>query len=204
MPDHSLSSAATIAEQRAAACRALLVAVRAIDDAEGLNESSLGRIKQMVVALSQRSELFPDADFAEPRAAGRFHSLDETTDREYGLYFSVFRPGKESGPHLHGVWCVTVGLTGQEVNRFYTREGDGRGPGQNKLRQIGECIVAPGKPMAMLHGGIHSTRTLDDGVSRMIHLYGQRFENFPGIDCYNADNDSWRKIPAKKKTLAEA
>jgi predicted metal-dependent enzyme (double-stranded beta helix superfamily) len=193
-----------IAAKRQAACAALLQRVREINGSGPMRAGALEKVKGLLSDFAvQGSDLFPETEFALPNAHGRNYPLIEAADDGYGLYLLVSRPGKESAPHDHGIWCATAGLEGIELQRYYRRTDDGRKPGFATVEQIGEMTIAQGKAMVMQDHDIHSTIVTGNQVSRAIGLYGYALTRFPAVIYYHPQFNSCRTLPSRRSETAE-
>jgi predicted metal-dependent enzyme (double-stranded beta helix superfamily) len=188
----------SLADARAAACAALIREARAITDAEGVTPAALARVKERLIALAALAELFAPRDFPLPEAHGRSTALDIGDDDGFGLYLTVGLPGKEAGPHDHGIWCVNAGVSGTELHRFFRRTDDGSQPGRATLEEISAVEVGPGTGMAMADHDIHSTVVTGDAPAYALALYGYALDRFPSVIWYNRAFGTARAIPSKR------
>ena len=86
----------TVMDQRAAAVAATIAAIRGIEAELGVTPAALDRIRETLIALATRTELFPDASFPIPAGAvGRAYRLAEDPDHRFALYASAGSPGRE-------------------------------------------------------------------------------------------------------------
>src|ERR1700741_421331 len=121
----------TLQEQRARAVGDLIGRVRAIESKEGVSRASLDRIKAELIALASRSELFPEAHFANvPGRTGTIYHLAEDPDGRFALSGSAGVPGKAQPPHNHTTWASIAGVYGDEHNVFYERIDGGETAGE--------------------------------------------------------------------------
>ena len=86
-------------------------------------------------------------------------------------------PGKATLPHNHETWAIIVAVEGQELNRVYRREDDGRDPGRASLVLEREVVVQPGTPVAFLGEDLHGIRVEGDSPTLHFHLYGRPLES---------------------------
>jgi predicted metal-dependent enzyme (double-stranded beta helix superfamily) len=185
------------AAHRASACHALLARIQEIERAtQGAPFPSPAVLAELLSFVEQHRGLFPEEDFPSPRAHGRFHPLIEAGDAPYGLYYGVTRPGKEAAPHDHGIWCATVAFSGAEVNRFWDRTDDGTSETSATIAEIRSVTVEPGCGMFMQDHSIHSTLTIGDSESRLLHLYARPFDQFPPVVFYHPNLGTRRRLPA--------
>jgi predicted metal-dependent enzyme (double-stranded beta helix superfamily) len=189
---------ARIVDRRARACADLLRHVHAITDREGITPSALHAIKLKLVALANRTALFPRADFAMPDAQGRTHPLLIEDHDGHGLYLTINLPGKEAAPHDHGIWCVNAAIEGRERHVFYRRTDDGSAAGQAAVVTVGEVMVEPGNGMAMADHDIHGTKVLGREPSIGLALYGYALARFPAVVWYHPEFGSTRASPSRR------
>lgn len=171
----------TISEERRAAVAGALREVRAIAEGGPVDRDALARMKQPLIALARRKELFPEAHFPGP-AAGEDDSLyllSEDDDRRFALY--VYRPGptKRTPPHNHTTWAIVIGVDGVEQNTVYRRVDDGSVPGHAEVVPVEEIAVGPGQAVAYLPDDIHSIRIPGDRPILHLHMYGRSLLDLP-------------------------
>jgi len=171
----------TIQEQRALAVADLIGKVRAIDAGRGMTRASLEPVKQELIALASRAELFPPAHFANyPGRTGTIYHLAEDADGCYALYGSAGVPGKAQPPHNHTTWASIAGVYGDEHNVFYERTDAGETPGEGRLKKTDELTIQRGNACAMLPDDFHTIEVLGESESLHLHLYGKTLEDLPG------------------------
>ena len=116
-------------EERAQAIGRTVARIRAIEAEQGVSPATLDQIKQVLLELAGRRELFPLADFPMPPAGAErnnaLYRLSEDPDHRYALYAQVSRGGTDTPAHNHTTWAVIVGLQGEELNRLYDHDGQG-------------------------------------------------------------------------------
>lgn len=182
---------------RERASKDLVRRARAIELKHGGSRQALEEIRELMIDfLREHEELFDPRDFELPVAYGRFFKLVEGGEAPYGLYLSVTMPGKEAAPHIHGVWCVTVGVAGREVNHYWRRTDDASVPGQAALSYLRGVDVVAGSGMTLAADEIHSTETLGDEPSWMLHLYERPFAEFPSLLFFQPERGTVRRLPA--------
>jgi predicted metal-dependent enzyme (double-stranded beta helix superfamily) len=190
--------AVTTADRRARACASLLRHVHAITDKEGITPSALHALKLKLVALANRTELFPLSDFAMPVAQGRNHPLLVEENDGHGLYLTINMPGKEAAPHDHGIWCVNAAISGRERHVFYRRTDNAAVAGRAEVIQVGEVMVAPGNGMAMADHDIHATEVVGREPAVGLALYGYALARFPAVVWYHPAFGSTRAGPSRR------
>ncbi len=174
------AQAGTRPERRAQAVAETVGRIRGIEAEEGVSPESLAHVREALLALAARGELFPPKDFPlGPGGADRIYRLSEDPDRRFGLYMSAAAPGKETPPHNHTTWAVIVGLRGKEHNRFYERVDDGSEPGKGEVRQVGTVTVEPGSGVCLMPDDIHSIHLEGTPPTLNFHMYGVGLENLP-------------------------
>ena len=118
------------------------------------------RIKERLLLLAERGELFRDEDFPPPDSpqSSVSYRIAQNDDDELALYVQCVADGTSAPPHEHTTWAVIVGLRGQELNRLY---GPCAGGGEPQVQH--EVVVERGSGVAMLGDDVHS-----------IHIEGAR------------------------------
>ena len=164
--------------------------IRAIERRDGVNRESLEKIKQRLIRLA-RPDLFPASDFPPPAPGGKLKSclyrVAEDPDHRFALYVNASLGGHSTPAHNHTTWAVIVGVTGEELNRFYDRTVDGP-------RQNGEYVVKQGTGVCFMPEDLHSIHIQAPLVN--FHMYGLALDHLPGREYYKADEKSWKKFPA--------
>src|ERR1019366_1206322 len=188
----------TVADNRARACAKLLADVHAITAREGITPSALHAIKLKLVALANKKDLFPMADFEMPVAQGLNHPLLVEENDGHGLYLTINMPGKEAAPHDHGIWCVNAAISGRERHEFFRRTDDTGKPGHATVVKVGEVIVEPGNGMAMADHDIHSTEVVGGEPAIGLALYGYALARFPSVAWYHEEFSSTRASPSRR------
>ena len=157
-----------------------------------MTRTSLEKIRDRLIRLAARSELFPASDFPPPAPGGKLKSClyraAEDDDHRFALYVNASLGGYGTPAHNHTTWAVIVGVTGEELNRFYERlpEGPPRENGQFVVRQgTGVCFMPED-----LHS-IHIERALHN-----FHMYGLALDQLHRREYYKADENAWRVFPA--------
>src|SRR6185503_16481095 len=99
--------------------------VRAIERAGGVTRESLDKIKQRLMRLAARQDLFTAGDFPPPKPGDKRNSclyrVAEDADHRYSLYVNSSDCNYGTPAHNHTTWAVIVGVSGEELNRFYDR-----------------------------------------------------------------------------------
>ena len=193
-----------VADKRKRASAKLMADVHAIVAKEGPTPSALHAIKLKLVALANKAELFPLADFEMPVAQGRNHPLLVEDKDGFGLYLTIAMPGKEAAPHDHGIWCVSAAVSGRERHDYYRRTDDGAKPGKATVEKVGEVIIEPGRGTAMADHDIHATTVLGDEPAVGLSLYGYALARFPSVAWYHPEYASMRATPSRRHAAAAA
>ena len=166
--------------------------VRKIEAAEGVTRESLQHIKQRLARLAAHKELFTAADYPPPAAGGKLKSclyrVAEDPDHRFALYVNASLGGHNTPAHNHTTWAVIVGITGEELNRFYDRAEDGG------VREKGEFVVKQGSGVAFLPDDLHSIHIKAPLLN--FHMYGLGLDHLHRREYYKADERAWRIFPA--------
>jgi predicted metal-dependent enzyme (double-stranded beta helix superfamily) len=164
--------------------------VRTIEKRDGVNRESLEKIKQRLIRLA-RPELFPASDFPPPPAGGRLKSclyrVAEDDDHRFALYVNSSLGGHGTPAHNHTTWAVIVGVTGEELNRFYDRV-------EGKPVEKGQYVVKQGTGVCFLPEDLHSIHIQAPLVN--FHMYGLGLDQLHKREFYKADEGAWRIFPA--------
>jgi len=180
-------------------CRAIadtVAQVRRIEAEHGVNRDSLDRIREALLALGARRELFPIEDFPlPPEGAPRnnaLYRLSEDPDHRFALYAHVSRGGTNTPAHDHSTWAVIAGLQGEEVNRLYDHDGQGG------VAQRGTCIVGTGTGITFMPEDLHSIHTGPGELVLNFHMYGLALEQLHRRRYYKPLTREWAHFPASE------
>ena len=164
--------------------------VRAIEAREGVNRQSLEKIKQRLIRLAGRTDLFTAADFPPPEPGSKRNSclyrVSEDPDHRFALYANSSLGGYGTPAHNHTTWAVIVGVTGDELNRFYDRAAEG-------VSVKGEFVVRQGTGVAFMPDDLHSIHI--DAPLLNFHMYGLALEQLARREYYKADEHVWKVFP---------
>ena len=185
-----------MSERNRAAERAAAVADAMDDIAEidahgrehgGIDRAGAERIRERLLLLAERGELFGDDDFAPPDSSQSSVSyrIAQNDDDELALYVQCVSDGTSAPPHEHQTWAVIVGLRGQELNRMY---GPCAGGGEPQVQH--EVVVERGSGVAMLGDDVHSIHI--EGAATNFHCYGLALERLSGRRFWHARSGEWR------------
>src|SRR5260370_37903388 len=104
-------------DERAAAVGSAVEQIKRLEAVGGVTRAALERIKAVVTALAERTELFPPEHFPIPEGSqGAIYRLFEEHGRRFALYASAGSAGKAQPPHNHTTWAVISGIYGDEHN----------------------------------------------------------------------------------------
>lgn len=180
------------AKERTLEIAAAVTDVRNIEAAAGVTREALERIKQRLIRLASRTDLFTAADFPPPEPGGKLESclyrLAEDEDHRFALYANASLGGYGTPAHNHTTWAVIVGVTGEELNRLYERSADGG------VREKDSCVVRQGSGVAFLPDDLHSIHI--DAPLLNFHMYGLALEQLHRREFYAAREGAWRIFPA--------
>jgi predicted metal-dependent enzyme (double-stranded beta helix superfamily) len=164
--------------------------VRALEERHGVTLESLEKIKQRLVRLAARQDLFPSSDFPPPAPGGKLKSclyrVAEDADHRFALYVNASLGGHSSPAHNHTTWAVIVGVTGEELNRFYDRTAEGP-------REKGQFVVKQGTGVCFMPEDLHSIHIHAPLVN--FHMYGLGLDHLHKREFYKADEGVWRVFP---------
>jgi len=165
--------------------------VRAIEARDGVTRDSLEKIKQRLMRLAAQRELFTAADFPPPQAGSKRNSclyrISEDEDHRFALYANSSLGNYGTPAHNHKPsWAVIVGVSGEELNRFYDRAAVG-------VRQKGESIVKQGTGVAFMPEDLHSIHIEAPVVN--FHMYGLALEQLFHREYFDAKSGAWKIFP---------
>jgi predicted metal-dependent enzyme (double-stranded beta helix superfamily) len=179
------------AAARRAEVAAAVADVREIEQREGVTRQSLDRIKERLTRLASRKDLFTDKDFPPPAAGGKLKSclyrVAEDADHRFALYVNASLGGHNTPAHNHTTWAVIVGVTGEELNRFYDRDGSG-------VREKGQAVVKQGTGVCFLPEDLHSIHIQAPLIN--FHMYGLGLDQLHSREYYKAEEGIWKIFPA--------
>ena len=161
-------------------------------EADGVTEGNLARIRDALMQLAARENLFPSAEFPPPadgeKGANRY-LLQEDEGGRFALYLNALNPGNETKPHDHTTWAVVVAVDGQELNRVYRRLDDGRDPQRCEVVEDHQVMVEPGTGICLMPDAIHSIHTTGDRPTRHLHMYGLALDRLDDRKAYSLDGE---------------
>ena len=188
----------TLASERNAAIAGTVARIRRLEKDPGITCTGVEAIREALLELAAREELFPPETFlhSDPATAPslRLYRLSEDPDHRFALYANVSGGVVvDSPPHNHATWAVVVGMRGEETNRFYKRTDDGG------IEQVGEVCVSRGTGVAMLPDDLHSIHIRGDEPVLNFHMYGRGLEQLHERRYFDATDRSWLPLPALRE-----
>ena len=177
--------------ERASAIKEAVADIRAIEAEQGVTKEALERMKARLIKLAARTDLFTPADYPAPPAdserTSTLYRIAEDDHHRFALYANSARGGVRSPAHNHTVWAVIVGISGDELNRFYQRAPDG-------VRETGSAIVRQGTGVAFLPDDLHSIHI--DAPALNLHMYGKGLEQLHRREYWKDEEKRWKVFPA--------
>jgi predicted metal-dependent enzyme (double-stranded beta helix superfamily) len=179
------------ASERRKAIEAAVADIRGIEKREGVTRASLQNIKARLMKLAARSDLFDPKDYPPPEPGQKLRSclyrLSEDADHRFALYANASLGGYGSPAHNHTTWAVIVGVTGEELNKFYERAGGG-------VQEKGRDVVRRGTGVAFLPEDLHSIHI--EAPLLNFHMYGLALEQLHRREFYKEKEARWDVFPA--------
>ena len=164
--------------------------VRAIERAGGVTRETLEKIKQRLIGLAARQELFTARDYAPPEPGGKRNSclyrVSEDPDHRFALYVNSSFGNYGTPAHNHTTWAVIVGVSGEELNRFYDRVDGG-------VREKGSAVVKQGTGVGFMPEDLHSIHISAPLIN--FHMYGLALEELHHREYYKAEERAWKVFP---------
>lgn len=177
--------------ERAKEIGAAVADVRAIERADGVTRPALERMKARLMRLAARTDLFTAADYPPPKPGDKRNSclyrIAEDDDHRFALYVNSSLGGYGTPAHNHTTWAVIVGVTGEELNKFYERTPEGG------VAETGQAIVRQGSGVSFLPDDLHSIH-----IERPLlnfHMYGLALEQLHRREYYKAEEKRWCVFP---------
>jgi predicted metal-dependent enzyme (double-stranded beta helix superfamily) len=178
------------ARERRQAIEAAVADIRDIEQREGVTRASLENIKARLIRLAARRDLFDPADYPAPQPGGKMRSclyrLSEDADHRFALYANASLGGYGTPAHNHTTWAVIVGVTGEELNKFYDRSAGG-------VREKGRDVVRQGTGVAFLPEDLHSIHI--EAPLLNFHMYGLALEQLHKREFYEEKEGRWDVFP---------
>ncbi len=164
--------------------------VRAIERADGVTPDGLEKIKRRLFRLAARQDLFTAGDYLPPEPGGKRNSclyrVSEDPDHRFALYVNSSFGNYGTPAHNHTTWAVIVGVSGEELNRFYERAEGG-------VRQTGSAVVKQGTGVAFMPEDLHSIHISAPLIN--FHMYGLALEELHHREYYKAEERAWKVFP---------
>jgi predicted metal-dependent enzyme (double-stranded beta helix superfamily) len=177
--------------ERRKAIEAAVADIRAIEKREGVTRASLENIKARLIKLAARTDLFDPKDYPPPAAGQKLRSclyrLSEDADHRFALYANASIGGYGTPAHNHTTWAVIVGVTGEELNKFYDRAGGG-------VKEKGRDVVRQGTGVAFMPEDLHSIHI--EAPLLNFHMYGLALEQLGKREFYKEKEGRWEVFPA--------
>ncbi|MFD0859051.1 cysteine dioxygenase family protein [Roseovarius aquimarinus] len=189
------------ATARKDAVRDFIAEARAIAAEGEMDRTRLDRIKERLMEIAARTELWGEAEFPAP-------SREEKQNRYFiagdpsglTLYLNVMQPGKVIPPHNHTVFACIAAVEGAEQNKVYERVDDGSVPGKAELKLREQVDLRPGTALAMMPDDIHSVVIEGTEIIRHLHFYGQPLESLDRRISYDLDAGTCKVMDIGAKT----
>jgi predicted metal-dependent enzyme (double-stranded beta helix superfamily) len=164
--------------------------VRQIEKKDGVTRASLEKIKQRLMRLAARQELFTAADYPPPQPGSKRNSclyrVAEDADHRFALYVNSSDGNYGTPAHNHTTWAVIVGVSGEELNRFYDRVDSG-------VREKGNAVVKQGTGVAFMPEDLHSIHIQAPLIN--FHMYGLALEELHHREYYKTEERAWKVFP---------
>jgi len=179
------------ANERRSAIEAAVADIREIEKRDGVTRQSLEKIKQRLLQLAARTDLFDPNDYPPPAPGQKLRSclyrLSEDADHRFALYANASLGGYGTPAHNHTTWAVIVGVTGAELNKFYERTAEG-------IRENGRDVVCHGAGVAFMPEDLHSIHI--EAPLLNFHMYGLALEQLHRREFYEEKERRWEVFPA--------
>jgi predicted metal-dependent enzyme (double-stranded beta helix superfamily) len=139
----------------------------------------------------QRQDLFTAREFPPPEPGGKRNSclyrVSEDADHRFALYVNSSFGNYGTPAHNHTTWAVIVGVSGEELNRFYERFKRG-------VRETGSAVVKQGTGVAFMPDDLHSIHIAAPLIN--FHMYGLALEQLHLREYFKADERARKVFPA--------
>ena len=164
--------------------------VRRIEREDGVTRASLEKIKQRLMRLAARQDLFTAGDYPPPKPGDKRNSclyrVAEDADHRFALYVNSSDGNYGTPAHNHTTWAVIVGVSGEELNRFYDRAETG-------VREKGTAVVKQGTGVAFMPDDLHSIHIQAPLIN--FHMYGLALEELKRREYYKPEERAWKVFP---------
>ena len=125
-----------------------------------------------------------------PEPGGKRNSclyrVAEDPDHRFALYVNSSFGNYGTPAHNHTTWAVIVGVTGEELNRFYDRR-DGR------PIEKSQYVVKQGTGVCFMPEDLHSIHIAAPLIN--FHMYGLALEQLHNREYYKAEERAWKVFP---------
>jgi len=179
-------------DERSAVVAQTMDDIRTIEAESGAGRETVEQIRDRLLALASRHDLFSLDVFPPPseseKSRGWLYRIAQDPDDRYALYVNSSRGNVSTPAHNHTTWAVVVGREGQELNKFYEHSADGG------VKQIDEYMVEDGTGVAMVGDDLHSIHI--DGPALNFHCYGLALERLDERQYYDPKGAEWKVFPA--------
>lgn len=180
------------AQERAREIAAAVADIRSVEQRDGVTRASLAKIRERLIRLAARTDLFDAQAYPPPAPGGKAKSclyrISEDADHRFALYANASLGGYGTPAHNHTTWAVIVGVTGEELNRFYDRTPE------KGLKEKGQSVVRQGSGVAFMPEDVHSIHI--DAPLLNFHMYGLALEQLHRREFYKPETNEWEVFAA--------
>lgn len=163
--------------------QAILKAILEIEKIEqelSITQESLKQIENELLKIAMQDDLFSYEEFSITKGeSGSVFCISENIDTHLGLYIVSDLPGVTSPPHSHHTWAAIAGIYGVEENTWFTPIQSHSKLEKKAVRITNKISVGPRMSVSMLEQDIHSTKTISDGPTLHLHVYGKPLHMLP-------------------------
>ena len=196
----------SVSEKREQAVAELMAFVRSMADPVDVSRDNLEQIKQALVDIAKRDDIWAEEEFPAPTEEGKVQNrylISRDDDDSYALYLNVMHKGKYTPPHNHTTWACVSAVEGEEYNYVYTPDEEGPlKPGDRPITQSDTIVVKPNQGIALLKDDIHAIEIREGEATRHLHLYGRALETLSGRLTWQKDMKSCDYFEMNVKTIA--
>ncbi len=177
--------------ERNEAVAAAMSDIRTIDSA-GITRESVEQIRNRLIELASRRDLFPWDDFPPEKSGdgSTLYLISQDDDHRFALYVQSVAERTEAPPHDHLTWACIVGLEGEEVNHKY-KKAAGHGPPEVSE----EFVVKHGTGIGFLPDEVHSIKVT--GGSLNFHCYGHDLLDLPPRNYWDENSHQWKTMKVR-------